>query len=114
MRFHLLTSEGAQRIDDVWQIAPSVPLHNLPSTLMMPMTGDEIELRLPDGRVITAHIASFGVDVWKDSEGNFYTNSDFSDPSLTLTITCDADLEEMPPGTEVWLSNATFSSASDA
>jgi hypothetical protein len=54
---------------------------------------------------MTAHIASFGVDVWQDSEGNFYMNTDPSDPVLTLTITCTSDVGEVAPGTEIWLSD---------
>jgi hypothetical protein len=117
MRFHLLTVEGAQQFGETWRIAPAVPLRILMErgpTLMMPMAGEEIELRLPDGQLLTALIASFGVDAWKDSEGNLFINTDPSDPSLTLTITCNSDVGEVPPGTEVWLSNARSSSASEA
>ena len=81
---------------------------------MMPMAGDELELRLPDGHVLTGFVESFGVDAWSDSEGNFYTNMDPSDPMLTLTIRCDADVTEVPLGTEIWLSDASSGSASDA
>jgi hypothetical protein len=117
MRFHLLTVEETQQLGETWRIAPSVPLRRLVErgpTLVMPMTGEEIELRLPDGQVMTAHIAAFGVDAWKDSEGNLYLNTDPADVSLTLTITCDAPVEVVPPGTEVWLGNARSDSAPDA
>jgi hypothetical protein len=104
-----MTAEGAQQFGQAWRITPTVPLRDLIErgpTLMMPMAGEEVELRLPDGHVMMAHIASFGIDAWKDSEGNLYTNSDPSDPSLTLTITCDADVTDIPSGTEIWLPNA--------
>lgn len=114
MRFHLVTVEEARQDGETWTIAPLVPLQSLPSSMMMPMAGDEIELHLPDGRVVPAVVAGFGVDVWSDGDGNFYTNSDLSDPSLTLTITCASDVEEVPPGTEVWLTNATFATAPEA
>jgi len=115
MRFYLMTVEGTQQFGEKWRIAPTVLLRSLVErgpTLMMPMAGEEIELRLPVGRVMTAYISSFGIDSWKDSEGNFYTYSDPSDPSLTLTIRCDSDVEEVPSGTEIWLPNARTKSAS--
>jgi hypothetical protein len=109
MRFHLVTVDSAQPFGATWLIVPSVPLRTLLErglTVMMPMPGEEIELRLPDGQIVTAHIASFGIDAWQDSEGNLYTNSDPSDPSLTLTIRCGPNLAEVPTGTEIWLPNA--------
>src|SRR5690242_2152687 len=114
MRVHLLTVEGAQQFGEMWKIAPSVPLRSLPPKLMMPMAGEEIELRLPDGQVMTARIARFGVDAWKDSEGNLYISTDPSDPSLTLTIVCGPNVGEVPPGTEIWLPNARSESTSQA
>jgi hypothetical protein len=117
MRFHLLTVEGTQRFGDTWRIAPSMHLRSLLErgpTLMMPMSGEEIELRLPDGQVKPALIASFGIDAWTDSDGNLYTRSDRSDPSLTLTISCQSEIGEVPVGTEIWLSNARSHSASES
>jgi hypothetical protein len=114
MRFHLVNVEDAQQHGEMWTIAPPVPLQSLPSSMMMPMAGEEVELHFPDGSVVPALIASFGVDVWRDGEGNFYTNSDLSDPSLTLSVTCPSDIGEIPPGTEEWLTNATYASAPES
>lgn len=110
MRLHLLTVEGAEQSGEIWILEPTVPLNSLASNLMMPMSGDELELLLPDGQHLTAHVASFGVSVWKDSEGNLYTMSDPADPALTLTITCSLDVEAIPAGTEIWLNNARTAS----
>ena len=115
MRFHLVTVEETQQFEDEWTIAPLVPLRSLSERapgLMMPMAGDDVELQLPDGSIMTARIVSFGVSVWKASDGNFYTNSDLTAPSLTLTIKCDPDVGDIPPGTQIWLPNATFDAAS--
>ena len=109
MRFYLVTVEGTQHVGDSWIVAPLVPLRSLNErgpSLIMPRAGEELELRLPDELVMIAHIASFGIDAWRDSEGNLYTNTDPADPSLTLTITCDSEVSEVPPGTEIWLKNA--------
>jgi hypothetical protein len=114
MRFHLVTVDGAQQFGETWVIAPLVTLRSLMErgpTLMMPMAGEEIEFRLPDGQVMKGHIGSFGIDVWKDSDGNLDTDTDPSNPSLTLTITCASDVEDVPVGTEIWLSNARSKSA---
>src|SRR5579859_6837997 len=113
MRIHLLTVEATEQSGEIWKIAPLVPMRSLRKHgpgLMMPMRGEEVELRLPDGHIMTAHIAMFGIDAWKDSEGNLFINTDPSDPSLTLTITCPPTVTDVPPGTEIWLSNARFSS----
>jgi len=80
MRFHLLTVEATQQFGEEWRIAPSVPLRSLPPKLMMPMAGEEIGLRLPDGQVVTAVISGFGVGGWKDSEGNLHLSTDPSEP----------------------------------
>lgn len=114
MRFHLLTVEEAQQFGDKWRIAPSVRLHSMPPTMLLPLTGEEIELRLPDGRVLTAHVDIFGVDMWEDNEGNLFTTTDPSDVYLTLTITCASDVKEVPPGTAIWLSNARYGPAPEA
>jgi hypothetical protein len=109
MRFYLLTVEEAQKSGETWRIMPGVSLRTLierGKKLMMPIMGEELELLLSDGQVMTARIASFGVGVWADGEGNFYTDRDPSDPALTLTITCDSAVVEIPAGTEVWLPNA--------
>lgn len=110
MRFHLMTVEGAQQFGETWKIAPSVPLQSFlerAPKLMMPMAGEELELRLSDERVAPARIASFGVDAWKDSDGNLCVNTDPSGGFyLTLTITGISDASEVAPRTEIWLSNA--------
>jgi hypothetical protein len=109
MRFYLLTVAEARKSGEPWRIMPDVPLRALIKRgpkLMMPMMGEELELLLPDGQVMSARIASFGVGVWADGEGNFYTDRDPSDPALTLTLTCDSHVDEIPVGTEVWLPNA--------
>ena len=109
MRFYLLTIEEARKSDEVWRTMPDVPLRTLVERgtgVMMPIAGEEVELRLPDGKILAAHIATLGLGVWQDSEGNLHTDSDPSDPALTLTITCDSSVSEIPAGTEVWLLNA--------
>jgi hypothetical protein len=109
MRFYLLTVEEARKSGETWRIMPDAPLRTLVERgpkLIMPMTGEELELRLPYGQILAAHIANFGLGVWQDSEGNLHTDSDPSDPALTLTITCDSNVAEIPAGTEIWLPNA--------
>lgn len=109
MRFYLVTVESTQYVGDRWIVAPLAPIRSLKErgpSLLMPMSGEELELHLPDGPVISARIASFGIDMWRDSEGNLYTNTDPTDPSLTLTISCNSEVSEVPPGTEIWLKNA--------
>jgi hypothetical protein len=117
MRFYLLTVEEARNSGEVWRIMPDVSLRTLIErgpAVMMPMAGEEVELRLPDGHILAARIATFGLGVWQDSEGNLHTDSDPSDPALTLTITCDSSVSAIPVGTEIWLPNAKTVSAAES
>jgi hypothetical protein len=116
MRFHLVTATGAQRLGNAWKIEPTISLQSLIERgpgMMMPMPGEQLDLHLPDGSRTTACISSFGVEAWKDAEGNLYTASDPSSPSLTLIITGDPSLADVPAGTDIWLSDAKSSTASD-
>jgi hypothetical protein len=72
------------------------------------MAGNELELCLPDGRVRHAIVGGFGIEGWVSNEGNFHTNSDPSDPVLTLFIAGDLRIKDVPPGTEIWLSEAKY------
>ena len=116
MRFYLLTVEEARKSGEVWRIMPDVSLRALIErgpAVIMPMAGEELELRLPDGQILVAHIATFGLGIWQDSEGNLHTDSDPSDPALTLTITCDSSVSAIPTGTEIWLPGAKMVSAAE-
>lgn len=117
MQIHLLTIEEMEQDGDEWTLTPTVPLDSLSvygSTFMMPMAGDALELHYPDGRVVSSRIVSFGVSVWRDSDGAFYMPSDPAEPALTLTISGDSRLADLTPGVEVWLSDAKFAPESDA
>ncbi len=106
MRFYLLTVESSSQSGTHLQILPRVPARSLIERapgLLMPMAGDGLELRLPNGRALVGH---FGVEVWRSEEGHFYTTSDPSHPILTLTIAGDLHPKDVPPGTVVWLSEA--------
>lgn len=117
MKIHLLTIEGIEQYGDEWTCAPTVPMDSLSEygpTFMMPMAGDELELRYPDGRVVAARIVSFGVSVWRDSDDAFYMPTDPAEPALTLTVSNDSSLADLIPGAEVWLSEAKFAPESGA
>jgi len=76
--------------------------------MLMPMAGDRLELHLPDRHIRHASIGGFGVELWRDKESNFYTTSDPVHAVLTLTIAGDLHVEDVPPGTEIWLSEARY------
>jgi hypothetical protein len=106
MRAYLLTVESSSQTGNLVRVLPTVPIQRLPADMYVPMRGDELELHLPDGRVQRTSIGGFGVELWRDEEGNFWTTSDPAHPVLTLTIAGDLRAEDVPPGTEVWLSEA--------
>jgi hypothetical protein len=117
MRCYLLTVENSSQLGNRLRVLPPVPAHSLIERapgLLMPMAGDELELRLPDGRVGHAIVGSFGVELWRSEEGDFYTTSDPSDPVLTLTIAGDLRPKDVPAGTEIWLSEAKYNSPTQA
>ena len=108
MPSYLLTVESSSRSGDRLLVLPRVPLQRLAPDMFMPMADDKLELHLPDGRVQHASVGSFGVEHWRDEEGNFWTTSDPANPVLTLTIAGDLHAEDVPPGTEIWLSEARY------
>lgn len=117
MRFYLLTVESSSQSGTQLQVLPRVPLFNLIEQapgLLMPMAGDGLELRLPDGRVQYALVGGFGIEVRHHEDGHFSTFSDPSFPVLTLTIAGDLHTEDVPPGTEIWLSEAKYKAPTQA
>src|SRR5579859_2666812 len=89
MYFYLLTVESSSQSGPHLQVLPPVPVSNLierAKGLLMPMAGDELELRLPDGRIQHALVGHFGIEVLHSEEGHFYT---ICAPSL-VTVSADA------------------------
>lgn len=115
MRFYLLTVERCfSSFGTHVQVQPPVPIRNLAPNMIVPMAGDDLELCLPDGRVIHAPIGHFGIEVWRGEDGHFYTASNPSDPVLTLTIAGGLRPEDVPPGTEIWLREAKYQIPTEA
>ncbi|HLZ59009.1 MAG TPA: hypothetical protein VKR06_18860 [Ktedonosporobacter sp.] len=117
MYFYLLTVESSSQSGPHLQILPPVPVSDLierAKGLLMPMAGDELELRLPDGHVQHALVGGFGVEIWRHEDGHFSTTSDPSNPALTLTLAGDLSSEDAPAGTEIWLSEAKYQTSTEA
>jgi len=117
MCFYLLTVESSSQSEFGLQVLPHVSLHSLSEHdpgLLMPMAGDELELRLPDGRVQRALVGHFGIEMWRHEDGHFYTISDPSNPAATLTIAGGFHTEDVPPGTEIWLSEAKYQTSTQS
>lgn len=112
MQFYLLTVESSSQSGAQVQVLPRVPLQDLikrsPAGMLMPVNGDKLELRLPNGDVRPAVIESFGVELWRGEDDRFYATSNPSDPVLTLTIAGGLRPEDVPPGTKIWLSEARY------
>ena len=104
MQVYLLTVEGiADSYEGKFRLTPRVLLRSLASNIIMPMPDDPLELHLPDGRILQARVVSFGIDAWRDAEGNFFMNTDPANPELSLTVT-GVELPDILLGTEIWLS----------
>lgn len=92
------------------QVLPRLLLKSLAQRepdLMTPMPGARLELRMPDGSVRHAALASFGVEAW-EQDGGLVTSSDPSNPELTLNIAGDLQPQDVPVGTEIWLAEPHF------
>ena len=103
-RYRLLTVEHAHRTGFGLQLEPKVKLRYVGESQPgepVPYDGDEVELRLLDGRVRSAYIAVFAIESWLD-RGVYVTRSDPKDPSLTLTLAGDLMPNDVPIGTEIW------------
>ncbi|GCE09152.1 hypothetical protein [Dictyobacter aurantiacus] len=108
MQVYLLTVEGiADANEGRFRLTPRVLLRNLPNTIIIPMPEDPLELRLPDERLLQARVASFGIDAWRDAEGNLLIDTDPANPELSLTIT-GIEWSDILPGTEIWLLEPKF------
>ncbi len=105
MSTYLVTVERAQRMGSVLQVLPRIRLAELATRepdLMMPMPGDGLWLRFPDGSSRTALVGLFGIEAWQ-GPGGLVTSSDPRDPEVTLSIAGDLQPAEVPSGTQVWL-----------
>lgn len=111
MPVYLLTIENTQRNGAELAVTPPVSVKDLAERapdLMMPMPGDPLELRFPDGSIRAARVASFGVETWSQ-EGELYTAANPADPACTLSIWAEPAGNAgggLPRGTEVWLTPA--------
>lgn len=105
MAYHLLTVDHSHAVGGGVQLAPTVRLQRLvedgPPGSTMPMRGDPVRLRLPDGETRQATILAFGLDGCQ-KDGYFYTASNPQDPQMTLSLR-DLSAVDLPTDTEVWL-----------
>jgi hypothetical protein len=110
MPFHLMTVEETHRFGPTLQVLPRIPVKELrerAGNLVVPMAGDPLELRLPEGPMAHASVYTFGIEMW-EVDGRLLTNSNPADPELTLTIQGTTLPEELPLGTEVWLAEPRY------
>ena len=101
---YLLTVETTERLGADLKVTPPVSVKELierDPDFPLPLTGDALRLRLPDGRAVGGTVASFGVEAI-ERDGRLYAPGDPSDAALTLTIGA-RDVDDLPAGTEIWL-----------
>ncbi|WP_144127913.1 hypothetical protein [Catellatospora sichuanensis] len=101
---HMVTIAGLAHSDYGWRVLPAVKLRDLayPAGCRVSMRGDILQVRRPDGSVLTGTVGMWGVDAWQDADGNLVISSDPADPEVSVTV---ADLAEsdLVPGSEVWI-----------
>ena len=101
MPFRLMTIEETRRFGPTVQLLPRILVKDLlgrARNLVVPMAGDPLQLRLPDGRTVGTSVYTFGIEMWQ-VDRTLLTNSDPVDPELTLTVQGDSLPDEVPAGT---------------
>ncbi|WP_141726655.1 hypothetical protein, partial [Actinacidiphila rubida] len=79
MPYYLLTVESSRRSGFGHQVEPTVSIIELASRvndLDVPLPGDRLLLRLPDGGTWTAPLAQFGIEAWRGDDGKAHSRSD--------------------------------------
>lgn len=105
MPSHLLTVQSVHQDGSGLRVLPPVRIRSLIERepgMAMPMPGDAVQLRLPDGQIRPATVASFGVESWMH-DGELRTSSDPADPVCTLSLAADTDPGDLPAGTQIWV-----------
>ena len=105
MRYLLVTVESVHSTGFGLQVSPTIKLKQLadrPKSELIPMQGDPLELRAPDGSSRSAVIGGFGIAGRMEGK-HFITRSNPADPEFTLSIGGEVTEADVPPGTEVWL-----------
>lgn len=105
MPYRLLNVEDAVRTRNGLRVEPGIRLRSLLKRIPdqdVPLPGDLLEIRFPDGGEDRAQVAAFG---WEglDPGGPRYLNTDPTDPKFSLVIAGDLSPLAVPRGSEIWL-----------
>ncbi|HEV2633795.1 MAG TPA: hypothetical protein VGX23_01540 [Actinocrinis sp.] len=106
MPYRLLNVEDAVRTSNGLKVEPGVRLRALLGRIPdedVPVPGDLLEIRFPDGGEDRAQVAAFGWEGFDAGGGKLYLNTDPSDPRFSLTIAGDLQPTAVPRGSEIWL-----------
>jgi hypothetical protein len=103
--YRLLNVEDAVRTRNGLRVEPGIRLRALLRRISdqdVPLPGDLLEIRFPDGGENRVHVAAFG---WEglESGGAMYLNPDPTDPKFNLVIAGDLSPTAVPRGSEIWL-----------
>ncbi len=107
MAVKLLTVEEVSASDSGLSLRPGVPLTWLTAQpeLAGLIQGCPLELRRPDGSVLHTTLFQYGASVFLGEDGCFQVPGDENGPIFTIvfTLPLDVRVEDLPPGTEVWV-----------
>jgi len=103
--YRLLNVEDAVRTRNGLRVEPGIRLRALLRRISdqdVPLPGDLLEIRFPDGGENRVQVAAFG---WEglESGGAMYLNTDPTDPKFNLVIAGDLSPIAVPRGSEIWL-----------
>ncbi len=100
----MVTIQGLEASRLGWRAVPPVRLRDLgyPDDCRITMPGDALLVRRPDGSVLAGTVGMWGVDAWRDADGNLMITCDPDDPEVSVTI-AGIDEADLLAGSEVWI-----------
>ena len=106
MPYRLLNVEDAVRTRNGLKVEPGVRLRALLGRISdedVPLPGDLLEIRFPDGGEDRAQVAAFGWEGLEAGGGLVPLHTDPTDPKFSLVIAGDLPPTAVPRGSEIWL-----------
>ncbi|MEY9887136.1 hypothetical protein ABIA35_004670 [Catenulispora sp. MAP12-49] len=108
MPYHLLTVSSSRRSGSWLYLYPTLAIKELAARVaddQVPVQGDILLLRFPNGQTFQAPLADFAMET-ELRDGKYVVRHDPADPEFTVVVAIDDKSPEVPVGTEVSLDDS--------